>query len=179
MQISLTPLQVNGEAAAEECRANSLCSIHGAHVAIEVTAEILKVKANLHICCLDFLFIAPISRNSIFSEGINFGLIRSSLFGNHDRWNITIYCKWWLTSGIGAEPTTSHRGLKSQASDLRGKREATSSSLNNLVQPRCHRNQGHSVQTIPLLWQSNRLQIICSYFLDHMKLLVYLQHYAE
>ena len=93
MQISLAPLQVNGEAAAEGWRANSLRGIHGVHAAIEVTVEILEVKANLQICRLDFLFIAPISRNSIFSDGINFGLVRSSPFGNHDRWNITIYCK--------------------------------------------------------------------------------------
>ena len=54
MQISLAPLQVNGEAAAEGCRANSLRGVHGVHSATEVEVEILEVKANLQICRLDF-----------------------------------------------------------------------------------------------------------------------------
>ena len=54
MQISLAPLQVDGEVAAKGCRANSLRGIYGVHAAIEVTVEIFEVKANLQICRLDF-----------------------------------------------------------------------------------------------------------------------------
>ncbi len=54
MQISLAPLQVNGEAAAEGCRANSLGGIHGVHSATKVKVEIFEAKANPQICHLDF-----------------------------------------------------------------------------------------------------------------------------
>ena len=69
------------KAAAEGCRANSHRGAHVLHSATEVEVEIFGVKANLQICRLDFWFISLISRNSIFSEGIDFGLVNSSILG--------------------------------------------------------------------------------------------------
>ena len=89
---SLAPLQVNGEAA-EGCRANSLRGIDRVRATIKVTSEKFEMKNNLRICLLDFLSIALISRNSIFSEYIDLSLVGSTFHMNHDRWNVPIYCK--------------------------------------------------------------------------------------
>ena len=103
-------------AAAEGCRTNSLRGIHGVCSATEVEAEILEVKVNLQICPLDFLVHCPDLKKFNVFEGIDFGLVNCS----HDGRNVTIYCKYWLISRVGAEPTTWWPNVASQNICLRG-----------------------------------------------------------
>ena len=138
MQISLAPIQVNREAVAKGCRANYLWGIHEVHGGNQWGNQsycwnLLSdgQSSNLSLVCStyrsDFKKLKLLWKHRFLPS-------QKQLFRNHGRWNVAIYCKKWLLSWIGAEPTTWHGGLNSQANDLWSKREFKHCSLNSLGQ---------------------------------------------
>ena len=158
------------KAAAEGCRANSHRGVHVLHSATEVEVEIFGVKANLQICRLDFWFISLISRNSIFSEGIDFGLVNSSILG--EPWSLEChYLLQIMADFSGWSWTNNMVAWAHKPGHLRVKKGFKSGSLNSLDEPRCHRNQGYIVQTILILW--HYFLQICKYLHLHIHMQIF------